>query len=339
MTVEEWAQFNAYHARNREQAAQLRRFIVLCVGVGATGSHVAALLAQAGCRLILIDRDTLDYANLTRHYVTDRASIAEPKSHALAQKLRREVPSLQVIRGIKGDVEQMSDPELAALLGQASLVVGSSGRDAVDHRLNRIARDLHLPLVVPSLWGENDVQVLGDVHVIPWHQRGNRRGACFECLRRPTAEAPAPAEAQPGAAAEVIRVASLTAEIVLALLLSDSPQFRALMRNLNRAACYYVLPRWPPTSRAVITRARRDCAACSTARVVQRPVPTWDPGPLHEWLIGAGLTSTVFWHQLVPGLDFVTTLAFIGLAGLWWRDRLPSYPEAIRAIRNWWAGH
>jgi len=302
------------------------------------GSHVAALLAQAGCRLLLIDRDTLDYANLTRHYVTDRGLIGRPKAHALAEKLRQEVPTLQLIRGIKGDVEQMTDPELAALVGQASLVVGSSGRDAVDHRVNRIARDLHLPLVVPSLWGENDVQVLGDVHVIPWHQRERRRGACFECLRRPTSEAPAPAEAQPGAAAEVIRVASLTAEIVLALLLSDSPQFRAIMRNLDRAACYYVVPRWPPTTRAVIARARRDCAACSTAPTIERRVPTWDTGPIRDWLIGAGLASTALWHQLVPGLDFATTLAFIGLVGLWWRDRLPSYSEAIRAVRNWWGG-
>lgn len=338
MTVQQFAEFNNYHARNRAQAEQLRRFVVLLTGVGATGSHVAALLAHAGCSLVLFDRDVLDYANLTRHYVTDRGAIGQPKAHALARKLRAEVPSLQSIRGVKGDIEAMSDAEIASLLQGASLVIGSSGRDAVDHRLNRAARDRGIPLVIPSLWADNQTQVLGDVHVVAWHLP-QRRGACFECLRQATTDAPAPAEAQPGVDAEVVRVASLTTEVVLALLLSESPQFTALMRNLNRGACYFLIPRWPPSMRSVITSPRVDCAACSTTTsVIQGEVADRLPGPLRDWLIGGALASAVLWHQLVPGLDVMSTIVFIGLAGLWWRGRLPSYSDVSLRVRRWWNG-
>lgn len=334
MSVEQWSEFNDYHARNREQATRLRAFIVLCIGVGATGSHVAALLAQAGCSLILVDRDVLDLANLTRHFVADRAATGQPKSHALARKIRSEVPTLQSIRGVRGDIEKLTDSELRTLLRGASIVLGSSGRDAVDHRLNLAARDLGLPLVVPSLWADNQVQVLGDVHVVAWHFRAARRGACFECLRPATTEAPAPAEAQRGMGAEVVRVASLTAEIVLGLLLAESPQHQVLMRQLGRGANYFVIPRWPPALRSVITRPRRGCAACSQQSTVTQSASVNDVTTIRDWSIGLALASTVLWHQLVPGLDAVATIGLVAAGGLWWRGRLPTYQQTAAWVRR-----
>lgn len=334
MSVEQWSEFNNYHARNKEQAARLRDFIVLCIGVGATGSYVAALLAQAGCSLVLFDRDVLDPANLTRHYITDRSATGQPKSLALARKIRSEVPALQSIRGVKGDIDKLTDAELRTLLRGASIVLGSSGRDAVDHRLNLAARDLGLPLVVPSLWADNGVQVLGDVHVIAWHFRDARRGACFECLRPASSDAPAPAEGQRGTGAEVVRVASLTAEIVLGLLLADSPQHRVLTRQLGRGANYFVIPRWPPALRSVITRPRRDCQACSTSSAVTQTHPVNDMAMVRDWSIGLALASAVLWHHLVPGLDAVATIGLVAAGGLWWRGRLPTYQQTAAWVRR-----
>lgn len=333
MSATQWAEFNSYHDRNRELATALRQFVVLLVGVGATGSHVAGLLAQAGCSLVLFDRDTLDLANLTRHYVSDRGAVGQAKSHALARKLRSEVPSLQSIRGVQGDAEKLSDAELRALLRGASLVIGSSGRDTVDHRLNLAARDLRIPLVVPSLWADNQAQVLGDVHVIAWHF-SPRRGACFECLRPATESAAPAAEAQRGISAEVVRVASLTVEIVLGLLLVESSQRASLTRQLTRGACYFVIPRWPPSLRAVITRPRRDCPACSTGTAAAQGQSDLDPSTVRDWTIGAALASTVFWHQLIPGFDAVATVALVAVVGLWWRNRLPSYAETSERVRR-----
>ncbi len=335
--LEQRTEFNEYHARNREQATQLQQFVVLCVGVGATGSHVAALLAQAGCSLILVDRDHLDYANLTRHYVTDRDAIGQPKSFALARKIRNEVPDLQSIRGVNGDIERLSDAELRTLMRGASLVLGSSGRDAVDHRLNIAARDLRLPFIAPSLWADNQAQLLGDVHVIAWHL-STRRGACFECLRPQSTSAPAPADAQRGLSAEVVRVASLTAEIVVGLLLTDSPQHGVLMRQLARGACYFVIPRWPPSLRAVITRPRPGCPACAAdVPAIHQPMDL-DATTLRDWAIGTGLASAVFWHQLIPGLDAASAIGLVGIAGLWWRGRLPSYVDVSTRVRHWLNG-
>jgi molybdopterin/thiamine biosynthesis adenylyltransferase len=334
MTIEQWAEFNNYHARNREQSTQLRQFVVLCIGVGATGSHVAGLLAKAGCSLVLFDRDTLDHANLTRHYITDRDAIGQPKSHALARKIRGEVPALQSVRGVRGDIEKLSDADLRALLRGASLVLGSSGRDAVDHRLNAAARDLGLPLVVPSLWADNQAQLLGDIHVVAWHLGDARRGACFECLRPATADAPAAAEAQRGMGAEVVRVASLAAEVVLGLLLVDSPQRPVLMRQLSRGAGYFVIPRWPPALRAVITRPRRSCPACTTATRAGHQPTDLDPATIRDWSIAAALGSVVLWHQSVPGLDVAATFAFVASIGLWWRGRLPSFQQTSALVRR-----
>lgn len=335
MSIDDWTEFDRYHARNREQARRLHGFIVLFLGVGAVGSHASAILGQAGCRLVLFDRDVLDAANATRHYVTERAAIGQPKSHALARKLRSEIPKLQTVRGIKGDAEQLSDAELRALLSGVSLVVGSSGRNSVDHRINRAARDLGLPLVVPSLWGDNEMRVLGDVHVIAWHLGRARRGACFECMRPATADTAAPAEAQPGMGAEVIRVASATAEIVLALFLSDSPQHRALLGQLSRGINYFVIPRWPPTLRSVITPARADCPACSPGSAAARTRSDADDmRVIRDISVWAVLGSTVLWHQLVPGFDYVAAIVLVAAGGLWWGGRLPSFDQAATWIRR-----
>lgn len=331
MTVEQWAEFNSYHARNREQATLLRSYVVLCIGVGATGSHVAGLLAQAGCSLILFDRDVLDAANLTRHFLSDRALIGQAKSHALARKLRGSVPSLQSIRAVQGDIEALTDAELRALLRGASLVVGSSGRDAVDHRLNRAARDLRLPLVIPSIWADNDAQILGDVHVVAWHF-ADRRGACFECLRPPAGESAPAAEGQRGMSAEVVRVASLTADIVLGLLLEDAPQRLGLMRQLARGACYFVIPRWPPSLRAVRTRSQTHCTVCQreTRTAAGRPTAI----RTRDWIAGGSLVATVLCHQLIPGFDAAATIAAVTVAGFWWRGRLPTFEQVADAIRR-----
>jgi hypothetical protein len=187
---------------------------------------------------------------------------------------------------------------------------------------------------VPSLWSDNQAQLLGDVHVLAWHLREARRGACFACLRPATADAPTPAEAQRGLAAEVVRVAGLTAEIVLGVLLADSPQHRILMRQLTRGACYFVIPRWPPGLRAVVTRPRRNCPACAAIAPVARQPANLDPATIREWSIAAVLGSAVLWHQMVPGLDWVATVAFVGVVGLWWRGWLPSFRQAAAWVRR-----
>ncbi len=229
----------------------------------------------------------------------------------------------------------MTDAELRALLDGAVLVLGCTGRDLVDRRLNRITRELGVPFVIPSLWGGDQDQVLGDLQIVAWNLP-NRQGGCFECLRPARETEPPPAEAQRGLGAEVQRVATLTTEAVLGLLLPDSPQHAPLMRQLSRGANYFLIPRWPPSLRAVITRPRRGCPACSTGsrRVAAMSGPTMDAATLRDWAIGLSIASAVLWHQMIPGLDAVATIAFIGVAGLWWQGRLPNYRQTAALVRR-----
>lgn len=59
--------------------------------------------------------------------------------------------SAQTIRGIHGDAELLTDEELVALVRAASVVIGATGSDALDRRLNLACRTAGVPLVVPGM--------------------------------------------------------------------------------------------------------------------------------------------------------------------------------------------
>src|SRR6266567_1155361 len=62
---------------------------VVIVGVGAVGSEVARLLAQAGVgRLLLCDPDTIEESNLSRGALYGPADLGRPKAEAAADALR-----------------------------------------------------------------------------------------------------------------------------------------------------------------------------------------------------------------------------------------------------------
>ncbi|MFL6301445.1 MAG: ThiF family adenylyltransferase [Terriglobales bacterium] len=70
---------------------RLRASTVAIVGCGATGSAAASLLARAGIgKLIIIDRDYVEFSNLQRQSLFDEKDAAEslPKALAAAQKIK-----------------------------------------------------------------------------------------------------------------------------------------------------------------------------------------------------------------------------------------------------------
>jgi len=194
---------------------------------------------------------------------------------------------------------------------------------------------LDIPILFPSMWA-GEQAVVGDLLVVAWNVQG-RRGGCFRCLRPETDRPEPPAEAQPGLRADVQRVASLAAATALALLLSGSPQQVRLTEQLRRGVNYFLVPRWPPTVQTVRTRRRRDCRFCSAVRsagITIRGAAGVGGGGLRDWAVGLGLASATLWHQAIPGLDALTTLAFIAAASLWWRNRLPSFAEVSSRLRS-----
>lgn len=75
----------------RQRQEDLAHKTAAVIGCGALGSHVAGHLARAGVgRLVLADRDFVEYHNLPRQalYTEGDAAAGVPKAVAAAQRLR-----------------------------------------------------------------------------------------------------------------------------------------------------------------------------------------------------------------------------------------------------------
>lgn len=325
--------FNEFHVRS-PIANQLRGQLVVVPGAGAVGSFVTAWLAHHGCDVRTIDADRLEIPNLARHYLSDPRYLDQPKATALATQLRREVPAQQKVSSVVADIRQLTREQMANLFKDSRLIVAATGQDDLDRVLDQWARHFGIPILFPSMWAGHPT-ILGDLHVVAWNVP-NRRGACYSCLRPARAVEPRPADAQPGLATDVLRVAGFTTEVALALL-TENPSRAALLRNIQRGATYFLIPQWPPSPRPVLAPPRRACQVCSTGG--SAAAGSAESGSvLRDWVIGAALGSAVLWHQGVPGFDALATIAFISAAGLWWRGRLPTYASIAERVRRWWVG-
>ncbi|HOD31859.1 MAG TPA: ThiF family adenylyltransferase, partial [Holophaga sp.] len=72
-----------------EREARLRSKRVAIVGLGATGSVIAAWLARAGVgHLTLLDRDIVETTNLQRQLLYGESDVLRPKAQAAAARMR-----------------------------------------------------------------------------------------------------------------------------------------------------------------------------------------------------------------------------------------------------------
>ena len=86
----------------READARLRSRRVAIVGLGATGSVIAAWLARAGVgHLTLIDRDLVETSNLQRQILFLEADLFRAKAETAAQRLREANSEVDVAARVK----------------------------------------------------------------------------------------------------------------------------------------------------------------------------------------------------------------------------------------------
>jgi molybdopterin/thiamine biosynthesis adenylyltransferase len=123
------------HGRGQDpRAARLRMMRVAVVGCGSLGAPVAIALAQAGVgHLILIDPDTLGWANIGRHRL-GASCVGQGKAKALAEKIRADFPHVTVdYRNVDIDlVVRLHTVDLDA----CDLIVSATGSWAADGRLD-----------------------------------------------------------------------------------------------------------------------------------------------------------------------------------------------------------
>ena len=102
------------HFVGPEGHAKLRNAFVVVVGIGAVGSHAAALLARAGVgRLRLVDDGAVSERALRGQALARRADLGAPKAAALRAALLRVVPDAE----IEVAAERFCEASSAALLG------------------------------------------------------------------------------------------------------------------------------------------------------------------------------------------------------------------------------
>ena len=103
--------------------ARLRSRRVAVVGLGATGSVIAAWLARAGVgHLTLIDRDLVETSNLQRQILFFEPDLFKPKAEVAAQRLREANSAID----IRAEVADLTSGNARRLLAGFDLIMDGS---------------------------------------------------------------------------------------------------------------------------------------------------------------------------------------------------------------------
>ncbi len=129
---------------------------VIIVGIGATGSAVAASLARAGVRaLTLVDRDFVEVHNLPRQllFTDDDVATGLPKAAAAAKAIRRLEPALE----LNVRVADFHAGNAEGLLAGHDLALDGTDNFAARYVLNDAAARLGIPWVYQAAVGGHGV--------------------------------------------------------------------------------------------------------------------------------------------------------------------------------------
>ncbi len=151
---------------------KLRRATVLVAGAGALGNEVIKNLALLGVgRLLIVDFDTIESANLSRSVLFREGDQGRKKAQVAAEAARQMNPDLQV-RWIHGDLTQKLG---LGVFRRVEAVIGCLDNREARLFINRACWKVGHP------WVDGAMQeMLGEARVF-WPGRG----ACYECTLGP----------------------------------------------------------------------------------------------------------------------------------------------------------
>lgn len=136
----------------REGQARLAEKSATVVGCGALGSHIANHLTRAGVgRLVLVDRDLVEYHNLPRQVLYSEADAAAglPKAVAAAQRLRQVNSQVE----IESYVVDVNADTVEDLVAGADLVMDGADNFEVRYLLNEACVKHGIPWVYGGVLG------------------------------------------------------------------------------------------------------------------------------------------------------------------------------------------
>jgi len=136
----------------REGQERLASKTAVVVGCGALGSHIAAHLARAGVgRLVLADRDFVEWHNLPRQALYDEADAANgvPKAVAAARRLR----AINSLVEIEEHVIDVNADTVEGLLAGADMVLDGADNFEVRYLVNEACVKHGIPWVYGGVLG------------------------------------------------------------------------------------------------------------------------------------------------------------------------------------------
>jgi adenylyltransferase/sulfurtransferase len=136
----------------REGQERLSKKTAAVIGCGALGSHIAAHLVRAGVgRLILADRDFVEWHNLPRQalYSESDAAGAEPKAVAAARRLRH----LNSLVEIEEHVVDVNADTVENLIDGADVVLDGADNFEVRYLVNEACVKRGIPWVYGGVLG------------------------------------------------------------------------------------------------------------------------------------------------------------------------------------------
>jgi adenylyltransferase/sulfurtransferase len=154
-----------------EGQRRLREATAAIVGCGALGAFQAGALARAGAgRLILVDRDYVEWSNLQRQWLYDEddARDALPKAIAAARKISKINSGVQV----EPVVADLTPDNIADVLEGAEVILDGTDNFETRYLVNDYAVDRAVPWIYGGAVGGYGLAM----PVLP------NRTACFECV-------------------------------------------------------------------------------------------------------------------------------------------------------------
>jgi hypothetical protein len=118
---------------------------IAIIGCGSMGGYIAHILAKSGIgKLLLIDKEKLEWANIGRH-ILGAIDVGEQKSEALKKRLLNEMPHLE-INSLVGNWLDFYESDGNLFTGYDAIIVSIA-----DWNSERILNDLVLKHLVPTV--------------------------------------------------------------------------------------------------------------------------------------------------------------------------------------------
>jgi molybdopterin/thiamine biosynthesis adenylyltransferase len=233
----------------QEGQRRLAQKTAVVVGCGALGSHVAEHLARAGVgRLVLADRDFVEWHNLPRQALYDEedARAGLPKALAAARRLRRINAQVE----IHEHVMDVNADNVEALIDGADLVLDGSDNFEVRYLLNEACVKQGLPWIYGGVLGTYGLTAA----ILPGET------PCLRCLLGPMPP--------PGAVATCETAGILGTIVAIIAALEVTEGFKILMdRREELLRSLVMVDVWNGDfERAAVQKGKEPCPVCDQGR-------------------------------------------------------------------------